>query len=227
VVKVIWHKTASPPQTHGSIVFARWRQCAHRGGHIGATWRIRLNLCFLQHTWVHSPNGKRSVQLFLHSSRQKVLILYNGGQFPPKLPLLVGGDGTPIYFMISWGRPSPQSKLHHNRFSYFRTGDCRVSLYFTMGAPFPENCPFPRSGPQCKTRFFGPIRAHIPNGISTGSAVFAQMTAECPYALQWDAPFPLQNCPFPWGDMDPHLIHGSLGPPKSSTQMASRSVQQI
>jgi len=26
-----------------SIVFARWRQCAYMGGHIGATWRIRLN----------------------------------------------------------------------------------------------------------------------------------------------------------------------------------------
>ena len=43
MVKVIWHKTASPPQTGGSIVFARWRQCAHMGGHIGATWRLRLN----------------------------------------------------------------------------------------------------------------------------------------------------------------------------------------
>jgi len=31
----------------GSIVFARWRQCALLCGHIGATWRIRLNLCFL------------------------------------------------------------------------------------------------------------------------------------------------------------------------------------
>jgi len=30
----------------------------HLAGHIGATWQIRLNLCFLQHTWVHSPNGK-------------------------------------------------------------------------------------------------------------------------------------------------------------------------
>jgi len=26
-----------------SITFARWRQCAHMGGHIDATWRIRLN----------------------------------------------------------------------------------------------------------------------------------------------------------------------------------------
>jgi len=27
VATVIWHKAASPPQTDGSIVFARWRQC--------------------------------------------------------------------------------------------------------------------------------------------------------------------------------------------------------
>ena len=26
-----------------SIVFARWRQCSHMGGHIGTTWRIRLH----------------------------------------------------------------------------------------------------------------------------------------------------------------------------------------
>jgi len=27
------------------------------------------------------------------------------------------------------------------------------------------------------------------------------------------------------GDMNPNLIHGSLGPPESSTQTASRSIQ--
>jgi len=31
--------------------------------------------------------------------------------------------------------------------------------------------------------------------------------------------------PFPWGDVNPHLIHGPLGPAKSLTQTASRSVQ--
>ena len=30
VVKVIWHKAASPPQMDGSVVFARWRQCTPR-----------------------------------------------------------------------------------------------------------------------------------------------------------------------------------------------------
>jgi len=58
VVKVISHKTASPQQTDNKIVFAWWRQCAHMGGHIGATWRIRLNLCFLRPTRLHNPDGK-------------------------------------------------------------------------------------------------------------------------------------------------------------------------
>jgi len=37
-------------------------------------------------------------------------------------------------------------------------------------------------------------------------------------------PLPYQNCPFAGGS-GPHLMHGSLGPRESATQMASRSVQ--
>ena len=63
--------------------------------------------------------------------------------------------------MIPWVSPSPQSKWHHDQFNCFHTGDRRVSLYFTMGAPFPQNCPFPwGSGPPSNTWFLGPIRAH-------------------------------------------------------------------
>jgi len=36
-----------------------------------------------------------------------------------------------------------------------------------------------------------------------------------------------QNCPLPWGDLDLHLIHGSFGPPESSMQTASRSLQRF
>jgi len=36
---------------------------------------------------------------------------------------------------------------------------------------------------------------------------------------------PPQNCPFPWVHLHPYLIHGSLAPPESPTQTASRSVQ--
>jgi len=48
-----------------------------------------------------------------------------------------------------------------------------------------------------------------------GSIVFASMG--CPF-------FP-KSLPLPMGDLNPHLIHGPLGPPKSSTQTASRLVQ--
>jgi len=68
------------------------------------------------------------------------------------------------------------------------------------------------------------MQAYDPNGISIGSAVFAQMATECPHTLQRTAPFPLKIAPS-HGRCGPHLIHGSLGPPESSTQTASRSVQ--
>ena len=39
------------------------------------------------------------------------------------------------------------------------------------------------------------------------------------------APLPSSKLPLPMGDLDPHLIHGYLGPPESKSQRASRSVQ--
>jgi len=54
--------------------------------------------------------------------------------------------------------------------------------------------------------FLLPIRAHNPNGISSGSAVFAQLIAESPYTLQWAAPSPLKIA---------HSHRGS-GPPSNT-----------
>jgi len=82
------------------------------------------------------------------------------------------------------------------------------------------------SWPRSNTWFLRPIGAHSPNGISISSAVFAQMTAECPYTLQCDVPSP-SKLPLPMGDLGPHLILVSLGPPESSTQTASRSEQPL
>jgi len=68
------------------------------------------------------------------------------------------------------------------------------------------------------------VRLHNPNGISIGSAFFAQMTTECPYTLQWDAPSPLKIA----------ASHGGSGPPSNTwfpgptrvlDPTASRSVQ--
>jgi len=44
-----------------------------------------------------------------------------------------------------------------------------------------------------KTCFLGPTWVHILNSISTGSAAFAQLTAECLYTLQLGCPFPPQT----------------------------------
>ena len=121
----------------------------------------------------------------------------------------------------------------------------------------PNNCPFAWGIWAPSNRcFLGPARVHNPNGISIGSAIVAQITAECclhpsplkithshggsqPHLTRFlgahPSPqhkrhldqfsrfctddhrmflyftmgrfFPLQNCPVPWGDLDPYLIH--------------------
>jgi len=64
------------------------------------------------------------------------------------------------------------------------------------------------------------------NGISISSAVFAQLTPESLF-FTMGRPFSPQNCHFTWGDLDPCLICCSLGPPKSTSQTASGSVQLL
>ena len=143
----------------------------------------RLNLCTLvqpgEYTWTcasfdppdsTNKTANQSVQPFLHSSWQKVPILYTGRPFLPNCP--------------------------------FSCGDLDPHL----------------------TRFLGPIQPHNPNGISIGSDVVAQMTAVSLY-FTMGCTFPPQNGPFPQGDLNPHLIYGSLGPLESSTWTASQSLQ--
>jgi len=125
--------------------------------------------------------------------------------------------------------PSPQSKWHLDRLSCFCTADGRVSGMAGHVLPLkiaPSNGGGVNFGPASNTCFLGPTQVHNLNGISIGSAIFAQMTAQCPYTVQWATPSPLKIAPsHPMGDVNPHLIHGSLGPPESSTQTASQLVR--
>ena len=83
-----------------------------------------------------TQTANRSIQPFLHSSRQKVSILYNRRPFPPKLPLLVGASGPPSN---SWFLGPVQAynsngiTISSAVFAQMTT----VSLYFTMGRLFP------------------------------------------------------------------------------------------
>jgi len=155
---------------------ARWRHVANTIElvHTGATWRIRLNMCFLGPIQTQTTN--RSVQSLLHSSRQNV---YNGRPFPPKLPPSHWGSGVvesgPPYNLWFLGPAEPTTQTECRSVQPFLTAECS---YFTMGRPFPQNCPFPwgiLTGPS-NTWFPGPTRVLNPNGISIGSAVFAGLT---------------------------------------------------
>jgi len=93
MVKVIWHKTASPPQMDGSITFARWRQCALSYGHIATTWRIQLNLCFLRPTPVENLNSISISWAALHTDDSRVSLYFTMGAYLPKVAPSHGGSG--------------------------------------------------------------------------------------------------------------------------------------
>jgi len=56
--------------------------------------------------------------------------------------------------------------------------------------------------PSKSSWFLWPTQILNPNSISIGSAILAQLTAQCLY-FTINRPSPCQNCPFPWGDLDP------------------------
>jgi len=92
------------------------------------------------------------------------------------------------------------------------------------GRPYPPELPFPMWDLDIpsNTWCFGPMRAHNPNGTSIGSAVFAQMTGECPYT---GLPVSPSKLFLPMLASGPHVTLGSLGQPESRTQMATWSFQ--
>jgi len=116
-------------------------------------------------------------------------------------------------------------KWHLNWFSCLSLWQKIPILY--NGCSFPTKLPLPMGGTTPHIiQFLEPIQAHNLNSISTGSAVFAQMTAKCPYISQWATPSPLKIAPSNEG-CGSHLINGSLGPAKSSTKRISQSVQTL
>jgi len=71
--------------------------------------------------------------------------------------------------------------------------------------------------------FLQPTQVDNPNGKSIGSAIFAQLMADCRRACPGMS-FTLIIAPS-HGGSEPHVIHASLGPPESITQMVAPLVQ--
>jgi len=106
-------------------------------------------------------------------------LVCTGMSFPLKeLCLRMRRSGAPSN-MVHLAHVSPNPKRHLDRFSRFCTAQCRASLYFTMGRPFPlKIAPSHGFGPwtPSNTWFLGPTRFLNQNGISIGSAVFTGLT---------------------------------------------------
>jgi len=115
-----------------------------------------------------------------------------------------------VFIVLEYFNISVQSNLikrqHHRRTMFNRI--CQVVPMCT-----PSNI--------C---ILGVIRVHIPKDISIGSAVFAQLMAVSLDILYNGPPFSLRIARL-YGGCGSHLIHGSLGPAKSTTQMACQSVK--
>ena len=146
--------------------------------HIGATWQIRLNLCFLRPTQVHNPNGKLTGSAIFAQLKVECRQACRGMSFPPiiapshgrpfpilKLPLPMG-HLDPIWYVICWAHQSPKLKQHLDQFSLFCTDNYPI-LY--NGSPLPplKITPSYRGcGPPSNTWFSGPTPVLNPNSIS-------------------------------------------------------------
>jgi len=135
------------------VVFARWRQCASHVTH-----------AFFGPPESTTQTASRSVQPFLHSSRQSVapacpflykwllcmmLMAVSDCSLQRAAPssLIIapshGGSEPPSNTWFMGAHLISQSKQHLDSFSRFYTAHSRVSLYFAMGRRFtPQNCPF-------------------------------------------------------------------------------------
>jgi len=72
------------------MLFDRWRQRVLPQGHIGATWRIRLNFCILRPTRVHNRNGKWiGLAVFAQLTTESAYTL-QWAPYPPELPIPMG-----------------------------------------------------------------------------------------------------------------------------------------
>jgi len=210
MVKVIWHKTASPPQTDGSIVFARWRQCALPSEHTGATWWIRSNLCFLEEpSEVQNLNGKSIVS----AAFAQLAVVSSGTLAPP---------GEYDWIDASFGPTVSTTQTQTANRSvqpFLHSSYARKSLYFTTGDLFLKNCPFSLGhlDPQLTHDFLGPFEPISQTASRSVQPFLHRWPHRVSLYFTLGRPFPLKTAHSRGGDLDPNLVHDSLGPPQHST----------
>ena len=124
--------------------------------------------------------------------------------------------------MVSLAHSSPQPKWHLDQFSHFCIAHGRVSSGMPQDVLSIKIAPSHGDLDPHLIVVAWADRVYNPNGISVGSTIL-HSTSEC-HRSCWGMHFPLKIAPF-HGASGPHLVHGSLDPPDSASQMAPWSVQ--
>jgi len=129
----------------------------------------------------------------------------NRHDYCPKNCPFAWSDLDPHLIHASLGPSKSKTQTASQLVRPFSTAHRTASLYFTMGHRL-KIAPCNRWGPDTPSyEVSGPHWIHDALGPSepiTQMAYLVQLTAECPHTLQWLL-LPLQNCPFPWEDLDP------------------------
>ena len=131
--KAARHKATLPHRMDGSVVLARWHKYILPSGHIGATWRVRLNL-FPSSTQDHNPNGKSTTsavfaQLMAPLSSK---IAHSSGGSGPHLTRCLGpirvkrSKGILIGSAVFAGLTSVTDQLTDHGIRSVTTGRCYV-----------------------------------------------------------------------------------------------------
>jgi len=152
VVKVIWHKAASPPQIDVQSYLPGGATLPSHEGTLAPPGKYDWTCASFGPP---SPQPKRQIDWFsrCHTAHGRVS---SDTMAPP---------GKYDWICASFRSPMPTTQAISRSVQLFLHS--LLKKVPVLGRPFPQNYPFPQ----------GPIRAHNPNGISIGSAVFAQMTA--------------------------------------------------
>jgi len=164
-----------------------------------------------------SPMASRSVQPFLHSSRQSVPILYNGPLFLPISISPSHGTSGPNLILIhdSLGPSEPTTQTASRSIQHSLPQSIHI-LYngrypdFSFSRSFVPKNENPYREHSWERKFPGMNVLHMDFSF-LGTKGKGPENEES--VIPMGRTFHLQSCPFPWGICPLSIIRGSLGPP--------------
>jgi len=156
------------------MLFDRWRQRI-LPWHIGATWRILLNLCILRPTRVHNRNGKWiSSAVFAQLTAESAYTV----QYQPELPLPTGDLDLSCNTWCFWPMRAHNPNAPRSVQPSLHRWPTSVSILYNGLPVSPLKIALSYVGiwTSCNTWFIGPTQVRNANGNFIVSAVFAGLT---------------------------------------------------